>query len=85
MFRSDKRNQRTVASINTLIAAGTTIRGDVHFTGGLHLDGTIEGSIAAEGADAAAAEKLTPTAPSGACPPRRLAQRTGKAGSAHAT
>jgi cytoskeletal protein CcmA (bactofilin family) len=52
MFRSDKRNDRAVAAISTLIAAGTTIRGDVHFTGGLHLEGVIEGSIAAEGADA---------------------------------
>jgi cytoskeletal protein CcmA (bactofilin family) len=52
MFRSDKRNDRMVAAINTLIASGTTIRGDVHFTGGLHLEGVIEGSIAAEGADA---------------------------------
>ncbi|WP_395680684.1 polymer-forming cytoskeletal protein [Dokdonella sp.] len=52
MFRSDKRNDRAVAAISTLIAAGTTIRGDVHFTGGLHLEGVVEGSIAAEGADA---------------------------------
>ena len=52
MFRSDKRNNRAIAAISTLIAAGTTIRGDVHFTGGLHLEGVIEGSIAAEGADA---------------------------------
>ena len=51
MFRSDKRNGKPVAAINTLIAAGTTIRGDVHFTGGLHLEGAIEGSIAAEGTD----------------------------------
>lgn len=51
MFRSDKRNGKPVAAINTLIAAGTTIRGDVHFNGGLHLEGVIEGSIAAEGAD----------------------------------
>lgn len=52
MFRSDKRNARAMAAINTLIAAGTTIRGDVHFSGGLHLEGTIEGSISAEGEDA---------------------------------
>jgi cytoskeletal protein CcmA (bactofilin family) len=51
MFRSEKRNGKPIAAINTLIAAGTTIRGDVHFTGGLHLEGAIEGSIAAEGAD----------------------------------
>lgn len=37
MFRSDKRNGKPVAAISTLIAAGTTIRGDVHFSGGLHL------------------------------------------------
>jgi cytoskeletal protein CcmA (bactofilin family) len=52
MFRSDKRNDRAMAAISTLIAAGTTIRGDVHFSGGLHLEGSIEGSISAEGDDA---------------------------------
>lgn len=51
MFRSDKRNAQAVASISTLIAEGTTIRGDVQFSGGLHLEGAIEGSISAEGAD----------------------------------
>lgn len=54
MFRSDKRNGHgnAVAAIRTLIAEGTTIRGDVHFSGGLHLDGVIDGAIAAEGTDA---------------------------------
>ncbi|MBA8889589.1 cytoskeletal protein CcmA (bactofilin family) [Dokdonella fugitiva] len=52
MFRSDKRNDRAMAAISTLIAAGTTIRGDVHFSGGLHLEGVVEGSISAEGEDA---------------------------------
>lgn len=52
MFRSDKRNGSPTAPINTLIAAGTTIRGDVHFDGGLHLEGVIEGSICADGSDA---------------------------------
>ena len=51
MFGNDKRNGKPVASISTLIAEGTLIRGDVHFSGGLHLAGTIEGSISAEGAD----------------------------------
>lgn len=50
MFRGDKR--KGVAAISTLIADGTRIRGDVHFSGGLHLDGLVEGSIAAEGSDA---------------------------------
>jgi len=51
MFRNDKR-ERVVASISTLIAEGTTINGDVRFEGGLHLDGRIEGTIAAQAADA---------------------------------
>jgi len=53
MFGNDKRNGKTpVAAITTLIAEGTVIRGDVEFTGGLHLDGMVEGSISAEGSDA---------------------------------
>ncbi|MEO7326097.1 MAG: polymer-forming cytoskeletal protein [Dokdonella sp.] len=51
MFGNDKRGAKATAAINTLIAEGTTIRGDLHFSGGLHLEGVIEGSIAAEGAD----------------------------------
>ena len=53
MFGNDKRNGKSpVAAITTLIAEGTVIRGDVEFTGGLHLDGMVEGSISAEGTDA---------------------------------
>ena len=47
MFRNDKR-ERVVASISTLIAEGTTISGDVRFDGGMHLDGRIEGTVAAQ-------------------------------------
>ncbi len=36
----------------SLIARGTTLRGDVHFTGALHLDGCIEGAVIAEAEDA---------------------------------
>lgn len=49
MFGSDKRNGKAVSAITTLIAEGTVIRGDVAFTGGLHLDGMIEGAISADG------------------------------------
>ncbi|HEY0178258.1 MAG TPA: polymer-forming cytoskeletal protein [Dokdonella sp.] len=52
MFGSDKRNAKAVAAISTLIAEGTKIRGDVHFSGGLHLEGVIDGSVSADGADA---------------------------------
>ena len=40
------------ASITTLIAQGTVIRGNVSFTGGLHVDGSVEGAVQAEGNDA---------------------------------
>jgi cytoskeletal protein CcmA (bactofilin family) len=52
MFGNDRRGHKATAAISTLISEGTTIRGDVHFSGGLHLGGTVEGSISAEGSDA---------------------------------
>jgi len=53
MFGSDKRNTKVaVAAINTLIAEGTRISGDVQFKGGLHLEGVIDGAVSAEGVDA---------------------------------
>jgi cytoskeletal protein CcmA (bactofilin family) len=46
------RDQKTDALIDSLVSASTRIRGDVHFSGGLHLDGAVAGSVraAAEGA-----------------------------------
>jgi cytoskeletal protein CcmA (bactofilin family) len=54
MFGNNKRNGHAgaVSAITTLIAEGTVIRGDVEFTGGLHLDGLIEGSVSADGSGA---------------------------------
>lgn len=47
-----KRSSREPQSRDTsLIARGTIIRGDLHFTGALHVDGRIEGAIVAEGED----------------------------------
>jgi cytoskeletal protein CcmA (bactofilin family) len=47
---SRKRNEQAVRNAETsLIAHGTIIRGDVRFTGTLHLDGRIEGSVLGEG------------------------------------
>lgn len=34
--------------ISTVIGAGTTIKGDVTFSGGLHVDGVIQGNVLAE-------------------------------------
>jgi len=33
--------------IDTLIAAGTLVQGDIGFNGALHIDGTVEGNVAA--------------------------------------
>ena len=40
-----KQKQTKNASIDTLIGAKTRINGDVEFTGGLHLDGYINGNV----------------------------------------
>jgi cytoskeletal protein CcmA (bactofilin family) len=48
-----KRNERSPVSQDTsLIAHGTVIRGDLRFSGALHLDGRIEGAVLGEGDDA---------------------------------
>ncbi len=46
------RKPRQTAQIDSLIGQNTEIQGDVIFSGGLHVDGTVKGSvIAAEGED----------------------------------
>lgn len=53
MFSNKAKEARNHnAECTSLIAAGTEIRGDVQFTGRLHVDGKIEGSIRADGSDA---------------------------------
>ena len=39
--------------ITTVIGKGTQIVGDLHFTGGLHIDGTIRGDVSASADDVA--------------------------------
>lgn len=46
MFKNDSKPQ---SRIDTLIGAGTTITGDVVFSGGLRLDGEIRGNVKATG------------------------------------
>jgi len=49
MFGNDRKgSNRPPMSVDTLIGATTTIRGDLLFTGGLHVDGRIVGSVVAE-------------------------------------
>ena len=42
------RKPKQTAQIDSLIGQNTEIRGDVIFSGGLHVDGTIKGSVIAE-------------------------------------
>ena len=53
MLNRKRNNEQTTRNAETsLIAHGTIIRGDVRFTGTLHLDGRIEGAVLGEGSDA---------------------------------
>lgn len=49
MFGSNKTKVKTASGhFDTLISAKTSIQGDVNFSGGLHIDGRIEGTVRAE-------------------------------------
>ena len=51
MFNSSnsrKNRQPSGPADTSLIARGTTIRGDIRFTGTLHLDGQVEGAVLAD-------------------------------------
>lgn len=53
MFNSNKKSPAVEAlGSPTIIAPGTTIRGDLSFTGAMFLEGRIEGTLRAEGDDA---------------------------------
>lgn len=41
------KSKKVNAKIDTLIGQNTEIRGDIVFTGGLHVDGTIKGNVLA--------------------------------------
>lgn len=43
-----KRHSKPQSRIDSLIGAGTRIGGDLHFTGGLRVDGEIDGNVIAE-------------------------------------
>ncbi|MDH5470723.1 MAG: polymer-forming cytoskeletal protein [Gammaproteobacteria bacterium] len=48
MLGSGKKHKTTSGKVDTIIGQQTRIEGDVHFTGGLHVDGHIKGGIVAE-------------------------------------
>ncbi|HMM56074.1 MAG TPA: polymer-forming cytoskeletal protein [Rudaea sp.] len=45
MFSSNRKPAIATADSTTLIASGTAIKGDIEFSGHLHVDGRIEGAI----------------------------------------
>ena len=47
---SNKKAKRS-SDLDSLIGANTKMVGDVHFSGGLHIDGTVKGNVIAEGDD----------------------------------
>ncbi|MFO1401076.1 MAG: polymer-forming cytoskeletal protein [Steroidobacteraceae bacterium] len=48
------RKKQTAARIDTLIGRAASVQGDIEFSGGLHIDGRVNGSVrAVEGAAAA--------------------------------
>ena len=46
---SKKKNTRSARAekIDTLIGQNTEIKGDIHFDGGLHIDGSVKGNVIA--------------------------------------
>lgn len=48
MFGKSKSTTTKSAKIDTLIGQNTEIRGDVVFSGGLHVDGTLKGNVIAD-------------------------------------
>ncbi len=49
MFGKSKTKQKVgSAHYDTLISSKTSVSGDIYFTGGLHIDGRIEGTVRAE-------------------------------------
>jgi cytoskeletal protein CcmA (bactofilin family) len=49
MFNSNRNVTQASTENTTLIAIGTSIKGDVQFSGRLHLDGKVEGALRGEG------------------------------------
>jgi len=48
---SSKKSKSSGARVDTLIGHQTEITGDIHFSGGLHIDGVVKGNVYADGDD----------------------------------
>ncbi len=42
------KRRRAAARVDTLVGEGTCVRGDVMFSGGLHVDGVVQGNVIAD-------------------------------------
>lgn len=52
MLGQGKKSKAASTRVDTIIGQQTRIEGDIHFTGGLHLDGRIKGAVIAEAGSA---------------------------------
>jgi len=50
----NKSKGKKMTRVDTLVGEGTCVAGDLTFSGGLHVDGTVRGNIIAEGGDGTA-------------------------------
>ena len=48
MFWTKKNKQPKNSSVKTLISRGTEVLGDIHFTEGMYVEGTIKGNVVAD-------------------------------------
>ena len=48
MFSNNRKQPESNSDATTIIARGVVVRGDVHFSGSLHLEGRVEGTVSAD-------------------------------------
>lgn len=48
MFGKNGNKKSNSMKVETLVGRNTELQGDIHFTGGLHVDGVIKGNVTAE-------------------------------------
>jgi cytoskeletal protein CcmA (bactofilin family) len=48
MFGNGNKKRISSMKVETLVGRNTELQGDIHFTGGLHIDGVIKGNVTAE-------------------------------------
>jgi cytoskeletal protein CcmA (bactofilin family) len=51
---SNTNSKRKMTKVETLVGEGTSVSGDLTFSGGLHVDGTVRGNIIAANGDSVA-------------------------------